>query len=114
MGLLNDLYNLGKISSQECKEIAEEWADNEETDYVGLGSRARNTGDTEAFQTMTEEMALLGSPELANEAFAMYQDSINNYVAEYGGLINYNSTSERWYNVENGQFVGDPYTWQRD
>jgi len=114
MGLLKDALNMGYITIEECKDIAEEWGDNEEEGYEGLGSRARHSGDTEAFQKMTEELAALGLTDLANEAFFQYENSIAHYVEEYGGTINYNSITERWYNVSNGQFVGDPYTWQRD
>lgn len=114
MGLLKDALNMGYITLEECKDIAEEWQNNEETGYTGLGWNARHSGDTEAFQKMTEELSALGLTDLANEAFYQYQNSINSYVELYGGTINYNSTSERWYNVANGQFVGDPYIWQRD
>lgn len=114
MGLLKDALDMGYISIEECKDIAEEWGHNEETDYTGLGWDARHAGDTEAFQTMTEELSALGLTDLANEAYAMYEQSITHYSDVYEGQITYDSSLRHWRDTTNGQFVGDPYTWIRD
>jgi hypothetical protein len=101
MGFLRDALNLGYITLDQYDDMSEEWSE--------LGYRARDMGDTEAFQKMMEDFLDLGFLDLADAVFTEYNASISFYEELYGYSIYYDIGVSRWRDVSSGKFVIDPY-----
>jgi hypothetical protein len=106
MGLLRDALDLGLLTLDQYEDISEDWSD--------WGSGARHYGEVEDIQHMVEDFLDLGFEDLAEEATLLWFEAIGYYEELYEYTIFYSPTSERWHNVETGEFVSDPYEWIRD
>jgi hypothetical protein len=106
MGFLKDAVNLGYITLDEYNDMALEWSQ--------MGYDARHYGNVEEFQGMLQDMLDLGFLDLADAIATEMYAAIDYYEAQSDYSIFYSVASQRWHDVETGQFVRDPYSWIRD
>jgi len=106
MGILKDALNLGYITLDQYKDLAEDWED--------WGFSERHSGSAYALQNMFEDMLDLGFLDLVDAVYVEFDKAITFYEDLYEGTIYYDIGVSRWRNTETGQFVGNPDQWLRD
>ena len=106
MGFLKDALDLGYITLDQYKDLNEDWED--------WGKYERHSGNAQSLQGMLEDMLDFGFLDIAEAIYLEFDRAVSKYEDLYEGAIYYDMDCQRWRDIVNGQFFGNPDQWLRD